>query len=107
MRPRTSAPRRRARPRARTRSGSCRRTGAGGSAPSVPDGLSGSVPDLDPVRWTAVPSPPPEELLRDAGLRIPAARVAVLRVLRASDDHPRIDQVIERVRADGVPISTQ
>jgi Fur family transcriptional regulator, stress-responsive regulator len=54
-----------------------------------------------------VPLPPPEELLRDAGLRITAARVAVLRVLRASNDHPRIDQVIERVRADGVPISTQ
>jgi len=45
--------------------------------------------------------------LRDAGLRATAPRVPVLRVLDASPDHPRVDQVIERVRASGVAISTQ
>ena len=40
-----------------------------------------------------------EERLRTAGLRVTASRVAVLRVLSESDDHPRVDQVIERVRA--------
>jgi Fe2+ or Zn2+ uptake regulation protein len=48
-----------------------------------------------------------EESLRRAGLRVTAPRVAVLRVLAESRDHPRVDQVIERVRAAGVPISTQ
>jgi Fur family transcriptional regulator, stress-responsive regulator len=48
-----------------------------------------------------------EERLRAAGLRATAPRVAVLRVLAESRDHPRVDQVIERVRAGGVPISTQ
>ena len=48
-----------------------------------------------------------EERLRSAGLRVTASRVAVLRVLGESRDHPRVDQVIERVRASGVPISTQ
>jgi Fur family ferric uptake transcriptional regulator len=33
--------------------------------------------------------------------------VAVLRVLEGSTDHPRVDQVIERVRAGGLSISTQ
>jgi len=48
-----------------------------------------------------------EEQLRAAGLRATASRVAVMRVLAESHDHPRIDQVIERVRAGGTPISTQ
>jgi Fe2+ or Zn2+ uptake regulation protein len=47
------------------------------------------------------------ERLRDAGLRVTTPRVAVLGVLDASRDHPRVDQVIERVHADGVGISTQ
>ncbi len=47
------------------------------------------------------------ERLRAAGLRITAARASVLGVLDVADDHPRVDQVIERVRADGVSISTQ
>ena len=45
--------------------------------------------------------------LRAAGLRVTAPRVSVLGVLDASHDHPRVDQVIERVRAAGVSISTQ
>jgi Fur family ferric uptake transcriptional regulator len=48
-----------------------------------------------------------EERLRGAGLRVTAPRVAVLRVLAESHDHPRVDQVIERVRDSGVSISTQ
>jgi Fur family ferric uptake transcriptional regulator len=48
-----------------------------------------------------------EERLRAAGLRATVPRIAVLRVLAESRDHPRVDQVIERVRARGVPISTQ
>ena len=48
-----------------------------------------------------------EERLRNAGLRVTAPRVAVLRVLSEAHDHPRIDQVIERVRESGVSISTQ
>ena len=48
-----------------------------------------------------------EDRLRDAGLRVTATRVAVLRVLAEATDHPRVDQVIERVRARGVSISTQ
>ncbi|WP_205698940.1 Fur family transcriptional regulator [Conexibacter sp. SYSU D00693] len=48
-----------------------------------------------------------EDALRGAGLRVTGPRVAVLRVLAEADDHPRIDQVIERVRASGVSISTQ
>jgi Fur family transcriptional regulator, stress-responsive regulator len=49
----------------------------------------------------------PEDSLRTAGLRVTAARVAVLRVLRDSHDHPRVDQVLDRVRTGGVSISTQ
>jgi Fe2+ or Zn2+ uptake regulation protein len=45
--------------------------------------------------------------LRDAGLRVTAPRVSVLGVLDASVDHPRVDQIIERVRSSGVSISTQ
>ena len=48
-----------------------------------------------------------EERLRHVGLRATAPRVAVLRVLEASTDHPRVDQVIDRVREAGVSISTQ
>jgi Fe2+ or Zn2+ uptake regulation protein len=48
-----------------------------------------------------------EERLRGAGLRATGPRVAVLRVLEASADHPRVDQVIDRVRTLGVAISTQ
>ena len=48
-----------------------------------------------------------EEQLRAAGLRATAPRVAVLSVLSASHDHPRVDQLIERVRATGTTISTQ
>jgi Fe2+ or Zn2+ uptake regulation protein len=48
-----------------------------------------------------------QQRLRDAGLRATVPRLAVLRVLTDADDHPRVDQVIERVRATGVPISTQ
>ena len=47
------------------------------------------------------------ERLRGAGLRATGPRVAVLSVLEASRDHPRIDQVIDRVRASGGLISTQ
>jgi Fur family ferric uptake transcriptional regulator len=48
-----------------------------------------------------------ENRLRGAGLRVTASRVAVLRVLAESSDHPAVDQVIKRVRAQGVSISTQ
>jgi Fur family ferric uptake transcriptional regulator len=47
------------------------------------------------------------ERLRGAGLRVTASRVAVLRVLSEATDHPRVDQVIDRVRGAGVAISTQ
>ena len=47
------------------------------------------------------------ERLRGVGLRATATRVAVLGVLDASGDHPRVDQIIERVRSSGVGISTQ
>lgn len=48
-----------------------------------------------------------EEQLRTAGLRATASRVAVMQVLADSHDHPRVDQVIERVRTSGISISTQ
>ncbi|MBE2315488.1 transcriptional repressor [Solirubrobacter sp. CPCC 204708] len=48
-----------------------------------------------------------EEQLRGVGLRVTAPRVAVLRVLSESRDHPRVDQVIERVHQRGLRISTQ
>jgi Fur family ferric uptake transcriptional regulator len=48
-----------------------------------------------------------EDRLRAVGLRVTASRVAVLRVLSEADDHPRVDQVIERVRIAGLSISTQ
>lgn len=53
---------------------------------------------------------PIEELtdrLRGAGLRVTATRVSVLGVLEASADHPRVEQIIERVRRAGTSISTQ
>jgi Fur family ferric uptake transcriptional regulator len=56
---------------------------------------------------TDVPLAELEQRLRGAGLRVTASRVAVLRVLAEADDHPRVDQVIERVRASGLSISTQ
>jgi Fe2+ or Zn2+ uptake regulation protein len=48
-----------------------------------------------------------EQRLRDVGLRATSPRVSVLRVLEESADHPRVDQVIDRVRAAGLSISTQ
>lgn len=48
-----------------------------------------------------------EDRIRAAGLRVTASRVAVLRVLAESEDHPRVDQVIDRVRASGVSMSKQ
>jgi Fur family transcriptional regulator, stress-responsive regulator len=48
-----------------------------------------------------------EERLRNAGLRVTSSRVAVLRVLSEAGDHPRVDQVIDRVRRGGLSISTQ
>lgn len=48
-----------------------------------------------------------EQRLREVGLRVTGPRVAVLRVLDESRDHPRVDQVIDRVRGGGVTISTQ
>lgn len=47
------------------------------------------------------------ERLREAGLRVTAPRVSVLAVLEESADHPRVEQIIERVRRSGVSISTQ
>jgi hypothetical protein len=44
---------------------------------------------------------------RDAGLRVTATRVSVLGVLDASTDHPRVDQIIDRVRGSGTSISSQ
>ena len=54
-----------------------------------------------------MPIEPLTDRLRRAGLRVTATRVAVLAVLDESKDHPRMDQIIERVRANGVSISTQ
>jgi Fe2+ or Zn2+ uptake regulation protein len=48
-----------------------------------------------------------EERLRAAGLRVTSSRIAVLRVLSAADDHPSVEEIIERVRQGGVTISTQ
>ena len=48
-----------------------------------------------------------ESLLRDAGLRVTAPRVAVLRVLTDAHDHPSADIVLQRVRDHGSTISTQ
>ena len=48
-----------------------------------------------------------EDRLRGAALRATAPRVAVLRALEAAHDHPRIDQLVERVHESGVPISVQ
>lgn len=48
-----------------------------------------------------------EQRLRGAGLRVTAPRAAVLRVLIDAHDHPRVDQIISRVREAGVSISTQ
>jgi Fe2+ or Zn2+ uptake regulation protein len=45
--------------------------------------------------------------LKEAGLRVTVTRVSVLAVLDESNDHPRVDQIIDRVRGAGVSISTQ
>lgn len=45
--------------------------------------------------------------LKGAGLRITGPRVAVLDALFTEHDHPRVDQVRERIQASGVSISTQ
>jgi Fe2+ or Zn2+ uptake regulation protein len=45
--------------------------------------------------------------LRAAGLRVTATRVSVLGVLDAASDHPRVEQIIERVQGSGTSISTQ
>ncbi len=45
--------------------------------------------------------------LRDAGLRVTAPRVSVLRTLDEAIDHPSVDQVVNRVRGAGVSISVQ
>ena len=53
---------------------------------------------------------PPEataQRLREAGLRVTAARVAVLDVLDEARDHPRVEQVVERVRGRGTRLSVQ
>jgi Fur family transcriptional regulator, stress-responsive regulator len=62
---------------------------------------------LEPFQTDTVGPVELEDRLRAAGLRATAPRVAVLRVLSEARDHPRIDQVIERVRAGGASISTQ
>ena len=54
-----------------------------------------------------MPIEPLTDRLRGAGLRVTATRVAVLSVLDAARDHPRVDQIIDRVRLNGVSISTQ
>ncbi|MCW2968170.1 MAG: fur [Solirubrobacteraceae bacterium] len=48
-----------------------------------------------------------DEQLRGAGLRVTGSRLAVMKVLTESHDHPRVDQVVERVRASGAGISVQ
>ena len=53
-----------------------------------------------------VPSGSPTELLREAGLRITAPRVMVLRVL-ADRPHAAADAIIEAVRAELGAVSTQ
>jgi Fe2+ or Zn2+ uptake regulation protein len=58
-------------------------------------------------RFERVPTPGITERLRGAGLRVTRPRISVLEVLDESRDHPRVDQVIERVRAAGLSISTQ
>src|SRR5918995_5162858 len=60
-----------------------------------------------PGRVGGVPTPEITERLRGAGLRVTTPRLSVLAVLDAAHDHPRMDQVIARVRAAGVDISTQ
>ena len=50
---------------------------------------------------------PVEQRLREAGLRVTAPRVAVLRALDAARDHPSVDQIIARVHDAGTPVSVQ
>lgn len=42
-----------------------------------------------------------------AGLRLTGSRVAVLRALSTSRDHPTVDEVLARVRASGTVVSRQ
>jgi Fur family transcriptional regulator, stress-responsive regulator len=65
------------------------------------------VSQLEPFQIATVPEVELEQRLRDAGLKVTGPRVAVLRVLSESRDHPRVDQVLDRVRAAGTSISTQ
>ncbi|MFY9488919.1 MAG: Fur family transcriptional regulator [Solirubrobacterales bacterium] len=48
-----------------------------------------------------------QDRLRDVGLRATGSRVAVLRTLVTGHDHPRVDEVRERVLAGGLSISVQ
>lgn len=48
-----------------------------------------------------------EELIRGVGLRATQPRIAVLSALHAEHDHPRIEQIRERVQATGTHISAQ
>jgi len=70
-----------------------------------------AAPDLERFqigdRVRRVPEHEISERLRGAGLRVTAPRISVLAVLDSSRDHPRVDQLIERVRAEGLRISTQ
>jgi Fur family ferric uptake transcriptional regulator len=63
--------------------------------------------NLEPFQIGTVRQVELEQRLRDAGLKATVPRIAVLRVLTESRDHPRVDQVLDRVRAAGTPISTQ
>ena len=65
---------------------------------------------LEPFQTDTVPSVATEQIeqrLREAGLRATTPRVAVLQALTDAHDHPRVDQLVERVRASGVAISVQ
>ena len=48
-----------------------------------------------------------QDVIRDAGLRVTGPRVAVLQALHAEHDHPRVEQIRERVEHSGVSISPQ
>lgn len=48
-----------------------------------------------------------EELIRGVGLRATQPRIAVLGALHAKHDHPRIEQIRQRVQATGTHISAQ
>lgn len=48
-----------------------------------------------------------EDLIRRTGLRATSPRVAVLSALNSHPDHPRVEQIRERVMASGKHISVQ